>query len=294
MNYISTRLRDYISIFRLHHWIKNLLVFAPLLFSLRLLHVPSLIRSILSFIAFCLVSSSIYIVNDVLDRERDSKHPIKKRRAIARGAVPIGKALFISVLLALVGIGLSLCIGPGVCLILISYMIMNLIYSSLIKNIVILDVMIIAFGFVMRVLLGTVAIHATFSNWIMLTTFFLSLVLGFGKRRQEIVYNHINGDQLPVLALYNVLLLDFLIIISITVTIMSYSLYVIDAKTMGKFGTNHLIYTIPVVVYGLFQYLYLIVKKRITGDPAEVMFHEKSISITVGIWIVAVICVLYL
>ncbi len=284
----------FLSIIRVKQWIKSMFVFAPLLFSLKLLDPHCLFYSTLAFISFCQASSFVYIVNDILDRKRDRMHPVKKNRPIASGKISVRLSFIISLFFAAGAIILGIQINLASTLTLLAYMVMNIIYSAFLKHIVILDVMIIAFGFVMRVILGTLAIGSSFSNWILLTTFFLSLFLGFGKRRQEIDYHHNSSEQLPVLEMYNILLLDYFIIISVTITILTYSLYVINADTLGKFGTNHLIYTLPFVVYGLFRYLYLIVKKHILGDPSEVLLHEKGLIIDVLLWIVVIVIILYL
>ena len=171
---------------------------------------------------------------------------------------------------------------------------MNLIYSAVLKHKVLFDVMMIATGFVLRIIAGTYAIDVHLSNWIVLTTFFISLFLGFCKRRQEIVCNKQHSDQIPVLGYYSVKLLDFLILVSLTLTIMTYSLYIIRVSTLDRFGTNKLIFTIPLVVYGLFRYLYVIFTKQENGDPAEIVLREKSILIDILLWIALVIAVLYL
>ena len=291
---MKTEVAVLFSIIRVKQWIKSMFVFSPLVFSLKLLDPHCLFYATLAFISFCMASSFVYIVNDILDRERDRMHPVKKNRPIASGKISVRMSFIISLFFASGAIFICSQINTPSILILLAYMVMNIIYSLFLKHIVILDVMIIAFGFVMRVILGTLAIGSSFSNWILITTFFLSLFLGFGKRRQEIDYHHNGREQLPVLEMYNIMLLDYFIVISVSITILTYSLYVIDADTLGKFGTNHLIYTLPFVVYGLFRYLYLIVKKHILGDPSEVLLHETGLIIDVLFWIIAIVIILYL
>ncbi len=283
----------YFELVRVKHWIKNLFVFTPLVFSLNLFSVGHFTKSLIAFFSFCCVSSSVYIINDLFDRERDRRHPHKKKRPIASGDISTAAAITISLFMLLLSIGLSMSLNIFVMLVIIVYLLMNLIYSAVLKHKVFFDVMIIATGFVLRIIAGTYAIDVHLSNWIVLATFFISLFLGFSKRRQEIVCNKQHSDQIPVLGYYNVKLLDFLILVSLTLTIMTYSLYIIRATTWDRFGTNKLIFTIPLVVYGLFRYLYVIFIKQKNGDPVDIVLREKSILIDILLWIALVIVVLY-
>ena len=285
---------SYIELVRVKHWIKNLFVFAPLVFSLNLFSVEHFTKCLIAFFSFCCVSSAVYIINDLFDRERDRRHPHKKKRPIARGDISTAAAITISLFMLLLSIIFSVSLNLLVLLVIIGYLSMNLIYSAVLKHKVLFDVMMIATGFVLRIIAGTYAIDVHLSNWIVLTTFFISLFLGFCKRRQEIVCNKQHSDQIPVLGYYSVKLLDFLILVSLTLTIMTYSLYIIRASTLDRFGTNKLIFTIPLVVYGLFRYLYVIFTKQENGDPAEIVLREKSILIDILLWIALVIAVLYL
>ena len=287
-------LAAYLELIRIRHWVKNLFVLSPLVFSLNLFSAGHFSRSLRAAFAFCAASSAVYIVNDLFDRRRDREHPHKRSRPLASGKIGTVPALAVAACLLLAALGLTLTLNAGVLLVVSAYVVLNLCYSAVLKHLVLFDVMLLALGFVLRITAGTFAIGVYLSNWIILTTFFVSLFMGFGKRRQEIVCNKQDLSQIPVLGHYNIQLLDFLILISLTLTIMTYSLYVINVSTRDRFGSNRLIFSIPPVVYGLFRYLYVIYKRGGSGDPAEIVLADKGILGAVVLWLALVIAVLYL
>jgi 4-hydroxybenzoate polyprenyltransferase len=284
----------YVELIRVKHWVKNLFVLAPLVFSLNLLDPLLLSRALLAALSFCAASSLVYIINDLFDLRRDREHPRKKSRPLASGRIKILPALVLAACLLLAAAGLALTVNNAVLLVVLAYIVLNLSYSAVLKHLVFFDVMVLAVGFVLRISAGTFAIAAYLSNWIIMTTFFVSLFMGFGKRRQEIVSNRQGVSQIPVLGHYSIELLDFLILISLTLTIMTYSLYAINVSTRDRFGGNRLVFSIPLVVYGLFRYLYVIYKKGGSGDPAEIVLADKGILGAVFLWLVLIIAVLYL
>ena len=288
-------LSNYIYLLRPKHWIKNLFVFAALIFSLNLFNIVKLIASLKAFFAFCLASSFVYIINDIIDIDQDRKHPQKRNRPIASGKISIKNAIIISIICFITSITLAYFINLNTLIIISVYILINIFYSIKIKNIVILDVMFIALGFILRMIAGATAIEVSFSNWILLTTFCISLFLGFGKRRGEMVLANTNEQQNTrfVLTHYNKQILDYMMISSVTLTIISYALYAIDSEVIKRFGTDKLIYTVPLVIFGIFRYLYVIYRSDSNGDPTEVVLKDKSIISVVLLWITLVIGLIY-
>ena len=288
-------LLNYIHLLRPKHWIKNLFVFAALIFSLNLFNIVKSIASLQAFFAFCLASSFVYIINDIIDIEQDRKHPKKRNRPIASGKISIKNAAIISIICLITSMTLAYFINLNTLIVITVYVFVNIFYSIKIKNVVILDVMFISLGFILRMIAGATAIEVGFSNWILLTTLCISLFLGFGKRRGEMLLanNNTQKNTRFVLKLYSTQFLDYMIMSSITLTIISYALYTIDSEVIKRFGTDKLIYTVPLVIYGIFRYLYVIFRSDSDGDPTEVILKDKSIISVVLLWILLIIGLIY-
>jgi 4-hydroxybenzoate polyprenyltransferase len=288
-------LRDYVFLLRPKHWIKNLFIFAALIFSLNLFDIGKFIISLRAFIAFSLISSFVYIINDIVDIEQDKRHPKKRNRPIASGKIALVNALLISIFCLIAGLIIAYFINLNTLIVITIYVIINIFYSIKIRNVVILDVITIALGFILRMIAGATAIEVGFSSWILLTTFSIALVLGFGKRRGEILLtsNNFSEDTRSVLKQYNIQYLDSIIISSVTLTIISYALYTIDSEVIYRFGTDKLIYTVPFVIYGIFRYLYVIYKFDNDGDPTEIVLKDKLIIYIVIIWILIIVGLIY-
>ncbi len=277
-------LRDYIKLLRVKHYIKNFFVFVPLIFAEKFTDLNSIIKNVLAFFSLCFAASFIYIVNDIKDREKDRLHPVKKNRPIPAGRVSIPTAFIFSLVLIALSLWISFYINFWTLISVLVYVLLNIAYTFGLKNVVILDVMIIAGGFVLRIITGAVAIEVPLSNWIILTAISISLFLGFGKRRHELIY--VGENHRKVLQDYSVQFLDYMMIISVTMTVMSYSLYCMDDRVTARLGTDKLILTVPLVIYGLFRYMYLIYKKDEGGDPAELVAKDKGIIIAVLSWFI--------
>jgi len=285
-------IRDYIRLIRIKHWVKNVFIFAPLIFSLNF-HKPSYIgRTLIMYAAFCLAASAVYVFNDIADRRRDRLHPKKKDRPIASGAVPVPSALILSAVLFLAAVAVSGLLGLPPVLIVLAYTGMNVAYSLLLKNQTFVDVMVIATGFLLRVVAGAFAIDVELTHWMLLTTFFLSLFLGFGKRRKEVLVTGGSTSHRAVFQDYTVELLNSLIIISSSLTIITYSLYVVTSNTMIALGRDKFIATIPFVVFGVFRYMFLIYRQNNGGDPAELLLKDKVMLIDIALWIFLVFALL--
>jgi 4-hydroxybenzoate polyprenyltransferase len=287
-------MKIFLQLIRIKQWIKNLIIFAPIIFALQLFNYDQFIKSFLAFIAFSFVIVIVYIINDIKDKKNDSLHEIKKLRPIASGKIKPVYAIIIGLVFAIPGFFLSFFLGLPSFLIIIIYFILNILYTFILKNLVILDVFIISTGFCLRVLLGSAVIGVHLSHWMLLTTFSGSLIIGFGKRRHEL---DLLGDDAPnhrnILAEYNKNILDIMIIISTSITAISYTLYTINEDIINKFGTAGLIITVPFVLYGLFRYLLLIYCKGKGGSPEELVINDPGIIIAVLLWFTVILLQIY-
>ena len=274
-------------------WTKNLIVFAALLFGERLLDPLAAARACSVFLAFCALSGVVYIVNDYVDREQDRRHPTKSHRPIASGALAPQTALTAAVVLGSSAIGWSFWLSVPLGLVSLSYLVLLTAYSLLLKHIVILDVLTIAVGFVLRAVAGTTAVSVPISYWLLVCTILLALFLGLSKRRYELVLLADTADvHRPILGKYSPYLLDQMIGVVTASTVMSYILYVAESATATRFGTPTLGVTIPLVLYGIFRYLYL-VHRRGGGTPAELLLADRALLVCVALWGVTVAIILY-
>lgn len=277
-------------------WIKNFFVFAPLLFSRHIFQLEYLIPSLVAFIIFSLASSSVYIINDILDVESDRAHPKKKYRPIASGEVTVKQAMIFLVLLVIIIIGGLFFSRTIFAFVIILYLITNLLYSLKVKSIVLLDVFFISFGFMLRVLGGAAAIGVNVSSWMILTTIFISLFLAISKRRSELsqIVNKDNIDkQRKVLKEYSVEFADQINTIAAAGTIISYALYTVSERTVATFGTEKLIYTTPFVIYGIFRYMYLMHQKNLGESPTSIVTKDIPIILDVIAWFSFSIMIIY-
>lgn len=284
---------------RTHQWSKNLFVFAALVFSKRLFELHSFSQSLIGFALFSLASGSAYIFNDINDIKRDSQNPQKRLRPIAAGKISIPEAVGLFIFLGPVSIIASFCLKPTFGLIILSYIILNILYSVVLKHLVIIDVMVIAAGFLMRVMAGAELIDVYPSKWLILCTILLSLFLGFGKRRNEIIaMGEQANNHRDVLKHYNAYFLDQLIAVVMAATLIAYMLYTVSEETVNFFGNKYLIWTMPFVLYGLFRYFYLVHKKE--KDPAlackggaEFLLRDLPLLINIILWLISCIVIIY-
>jgi HAD superfamily hydrolase (TIGR01490 family) len=284
------RLADLLKLMRPHQWAKNGFVFVGLLFG-HAWNVPELVISaVLAAAAFSLGASAIYIVNDYADRERDRAHPKKRQRPLASGRVTPRAALALAALLAAAACAVALAAGPVVLALVAFYGAMNLAYSFSLKSVVILDVFLIAAGFILRILAGTLGIGVPPSQWLLVCSLFLTLFLGFTKRRSELL--SVGADFVThrkALLHYNPALLDKMIGVCASAALMSYSLYTMSPETARLHGTPNLIYTIPFVAYGIFRYLYLLHSKHVGADTSRELARDPHLVATVLGWGLATI-----
>ncbi|MCB0651081.1 MAG: decaprenyl-phosphate phosphoribosyltransferase [Saprospiraceae bacterium] len=287
-------IRNILISMRPYQWAKNVLVFAALFFSLSFLNIQAIQLSVGAFIAFCLVSSGVYLMNDIRDKKADRLHPVKKNRPIASGNLPVSTALFVLFLLMGLGLVLSFIINQGLFIILIFYVLMNLAYSLGLKKVVLVDVMIIAMGFLLRAVAGAFAIGVAVSPWLFICTLMLALLLVFGKRRHELAMLQAEaGKHRKSLEQYSLPFLDGLMFISAGAAIVTYSLYTMAEEVVSRFGTQWLLATTPLAIYGVFRYLYLVYIKKDGGDPTKLMITDKPFLINALLWVLSVISILF-
>jgi 4-hydroxybenzoate polyprenyltransferase len=281
---------------RPHQWTKNLVLLAALVFSMNFLDSRLLVLSLEGVAVFCLLSGGVYLLNDLKDREKDRLHPAKKSRPIASGALPTGVALGALVVVLGAGLGWAAILGPGFLTVSASYLLLNIAYSFALRARMLLDVMGIAAGFVLRAIAGAEVLldagaDVRISPWLLMCTFFLSLVLALGKRRHEL--GAVQDGHRKALRGYTVPLVDRLTTLSVGVTLLSYSIYSIWPETVEQFGTENLVYTIPFVFYGLGRYLFLVTERAGGADPSEMLITDRGILATVVLWFAAVLLILY-
>jgi 4-hydroxybenzoate polyprenyltransferase len=275
---------------RPHQWVKNAFVFVGLLFG-HSWHDPLLVtQAVTAFVAFCLMSSAVYTINDIVDLEQDKNHPKKCKRPLASGSVSVQSAIFLASLLVVLGLLLAYHVSQIVLMILIGYALMNIAYSLRLKHVVILDVFIIATGFMLRILAGTLGIGIPPSQWLLLCGLMVTLFLGFTKRRAEIIaLTEDKASHRKVLEHYSPVLLDKMIGVTAAGLIMSYSLYTMNPDTIRIHNTANLIYTVPFVMYGVFRYIYLLHHQSRGGDPSHDLVRDPHLFIVVGAWLLATI-----
>lgn len=285
-----------IKLARPKQWIKNFFVFAPLLFSKHIFDPAYVFSSLKAFFTFCIISSAVYIINDILDVESDRAHPKKKYRPIASGEITVSQAVIFTSILLAISILAFLFQNPAFIFLAVLYFITNLLYSIKIKSVVLLDVFFISFGFMLRVLGGAAAISVPVSSWMVLTTIFISLFLAISKRRGELsqVINQENIEkQRPVLKDYSVDFADQLNTIAAAGTIISYALYTVSERTVATFGTEKLIYTTPFVIYGIFRYMFLMHKRNLGESPTSIVTKDIPIMLNVFCWFVVCVLIIY-
>lgn len=287
--------RGLVRTMRLKQWTKNGFIFIPILFDRQLTHLEALTRVLLTFALFCLMSSAVYVLNDIVDVEKDRKHPKKKNRAIASGQLPIPVAIVAAIILPVVALSGALLLSLPLALVMGAYYAKDLAYSFKLKNIVIVDVLALASGFILRVLAGAVVITLTtpFSPWLYVCFGSLALFLAVGKRRQELVLMADNAKEVRAVSKdYNMPLLDDMMRMVTTSSVIAYTLYTVEAQS--NLGGPLMLLTVPFVVYGIFRYMYLIHVKGEGGTPDEVLFKDKALLADIILFVFTVWVIIYL
>lgn len=276
-------------------WTKNVFIFAALVFDRKLLNVDAFLATLTAFLLFCLLASSVYIINDIFDRESDRNHPVKKNRPIASGKLSIPLALTVAIILLLINLTGAFFLSMNFFLISAGYFLLNMLYTKWLKHIPVVDVLVIAACFVLRVAAGVSVIEVQmFSPWLYVVTTLLALYLGFGKRRAElsVLVNDNPQSHRKVLSGYSIELIDQYITVVSASTIIAYSLYTFSAANLPD---NYvMMFTIPFVLYGVFRYLHLIQMRNQGGEPEEILLKDRPIQLTVLLWVVSVMIIFYI
>jgi 4-hydroxybenzoate polyprenyltransferase len=279
---------------RPQQWLKNLFIFAPLIFSENIFNRSMFLLSLLAFAVFCLLSGALYILNDLKDIEEDRLHPIKSKRPLAAGRLKKSQAIAAFVILSFVSLLLAAMVNREFLWVCLVYFVLQIAYSFTLKHVVILDVFIVASGFFLRVIAGAVAIQVQISPWLLICTTLLALFLALSKRRHEILLLDEEAvNHRPILKEYSPYLLDQMISVATASTVIAYCLYTISGETIEKFGTNKLILTIPFVLYGIFRYLYLIHQKAEGGTPETLILKDRPLLFDIFLWIISAALIIY-
>ncbi|HTL02446.1 MAG TPA: decaprenyl-phosphate phosphoribosyltransferase [Vicinamibacterales bacterium] len=279
---------------RPRQWTKNLFVFGALVFAQKLGDGAAVTKAVVAFVVFCALSGVVYLINDVLDREQDRRHPLKAKRPIASGALSASAAVVAAVVLGAAALAAAFALGPSFLAVATAYLLLQLTYSALLKHIVILDVLTIAAGFTLRAVAGGAAINVPVSHWLVLCTTLLALFLALGKRRHELVLLADTAtEHRRILEDYSPYLLDQMISVVTASTLIAYAFYTISPETTQKFDTALMSLTIPFPLYGIFRYLYLVHQKRQGGNPSDLLLEDRPLLVCIGLWAIAVVLIIY-
>jgi 4-hydroxybenzoate polyprenyltransferase len=286
---------NYLKLVRVPQWIKNMFVFVPLLFSQHLFDKEYFLTTLLAFIVFCLASSLIYVINDIIDIDADKAHPTKKNRPLPSGLISKQSAMFVAAGLAVLLLILLPQFNNEFIYFVVSFVILNILYSFWLKHIVILDVFSIATGFAIRVLAGAVVISVPISSWLILTTMFISLFLGVMKRHSELILvaESENAPSRKVLSQYSLNFADQMATVAAAGVIICYALYTVSERTVTIFGTENLIYTTPFVVYGIFRFMYLEYISNKGDNTTKIVFTDVQIIVTVLAYVTTTVLIIY-
>lgn len=288
-------IKDYLSLFRIPQWIKNLFVFVPIMFAQKLFDSGYFITALEGFLIFSLTSSIVYTINDTVDAEADKLHPKKKTRPIASGKISKGGAVTAAIVLAAIVITSLTFYNLHFIISVASYLLLNILYSFYLKHVVLLDVFSIAAGFMLRVVGGAFIIDVEISSWLILTTLFISLFLGVMKRHSELVRfkNSDNADTRKVLAFYSTDFTTQMATVSASAVIICYALYTVAERTVSVFHTENLIYTTPIVVFGIFRYMFLVYMNNQGENTTRVMLTDRAMIATVFIYVFVTAFIIY-
>ncbi len=275
-------------------WTKNLIVFAALIFSQRLLDGEAVVRATVAFLAFCAISGVVYVVNDIVDREADRQHPLKRFRPIAAGHLTVPLAMGTALGLLAAGLVAAVWLGPAFLAHVLGYLLLQVAYSYGLKRQVILDVLSIALGFVIRASAGGAAIGVVVSQWLLVCTILLALFLALAKRRHEItLLGEDAARHRAILGEYTPYLVDQMIAVVTASTLMGYAFYTVSTDTAERFGTPWLGLTLPFPLYGIFRYLYLVHRRSQGGSPTELLLADRPLLLCVALWGATIIALIY-
>jgi 4-hydroxybenzoate polyprenyltransferase len=288
-------MRAVIRLLRPVQWIKNGLVFAPLVFSKHLFDFSYIVQAMQACFAFCLVSGIVYTMNDIADRERDRLHPQKKLRPLAAGTLEVRDAYRVIVFLLAALFFCVLHLGTRFIIVIFLYAVINAAYSIFLKKVVLVDVFVIAAGFMLRVLAGVFAIDVEISSWLVLCTLFMSVFLAISKRRSELILNidsHASTGR-GVLEMYDIAFIDQIMTIAASGMAISYALYTVAERTVRVFGTENLIFTTIFVLFGIFRYIFLIRIRKTDDNPTHVLTSDAAMLVNIALWFAVCVVIIY-
>ncbi len=286
------KIRALIGCMRMRQWMKNILIFAALIFSSHAHQLSYVGKSIAAFFLFSLCAGAIYTFNDIIDLASDREHPVKKYRPLASGRVSVRAAWIFFVLVGSIALIGSFLFDPAFGWVVAAYILLQIFYTLKLKNIVIVDVLVVSFSFLIRIIAGGIAIHVPISNWILVCTMFLALFLALAKRRHELVLLETNaGFHRTILREYSPYLLDQMISVVTSATLVAYTIFTLSEETTMKFGK--MILTVPFVLYGIFRYLYLVHMKDKGGHPEETLLTDIPLQITIFFYGIVVLVIIY-
>jgi len=275
-------------------WHKNLIVFAALIFAVKLLDPAAAAKATAAFLIFCALSGAVYLINDVADRDQDRQHPIKKMRPIASGDFTPSTAVIAAVVLSAIALAAAFWLRPAFGVAAAAYLALFVVYTRSLKHIVVLDVMTIAIGFVLRAVAGGLVISVHISNWLLVCTMLGALFLGLAKRRHEITLLAGGaGGHRRILEEYDPYLLDQMIGVVAAATMVAYIIYCASPETHASFGTEWMVLTTPFPIYGLFRYLYLVHRKAGGGSPSDMLFEDRPLLACVLLWGITSVVIIY-
>jgi 4-hydroxybenzoate polyprenyltransferase len=285
--------RDYISLIRPHQYLKNLIIFSPLVFSVKITDPVLLLKTVIAFISFSLIASSIYIFNDIKDLEEDKKHPVKSKRPIAAGKIKIFNGLILMGILFLAGCSIAYYLNIHLLLIILIYFTINIFYSLGLKHFSIIDLLIISTGFVLRVFAGSAVANVETTNWIIIMTFLLAMFLGLAKRRDDVMLANTGTKTRKNIDGYNLIFIDSSMVIMASIVIVAYILYTISPEITHKFNSNYLYLTTIFVIAGIIRYMQITFVEKNSGSPTKILIQDRFLQITIILWLTLFISLIY-
>ena len=279
-------MREYLKLLRPHQYIKNVFIFTPLFFALKITDVNLLLQTFIAFIAFSLVASSVYIFNDWFDIEEDRNHPRKKSRPLASGTVPTKNAVLLLIFLFTLGLGISFFVNSKISYLILTYFILNILYTLKLKHISIIDIFIVSTGFVIRLFVGSQVANIPLSFWIIIMTFLLAIFISLAKRRDEVlIYSHSGNKTRTIVDGYNLKFLDTSMMIMASVIIVAYIMYTVSADIIVKMHSDKLYFTVVFVILGLMRYLQITFVENKSGSPTEIVLKDSFLQLSIFGWI---------
>lgn len=286
---------EILKLLRVKQYVKNLFIFLPIFFGMKFFEFDLLMNNFIAFFSFCFLASSIYILNDILDRDIDKKHPKKKNRPIASGKISVKKAILIlSILLVISFLIASLIVSPELYILLTSYLILNILYVFWIKHIGIIDVFVVASGYVIRILVGGVTADIDILHWIIIMTFLLALFLGFAKRRDDVLIMKETGQIMrKSIDGYTLQFMDSILFITSAITLVAYIMYTIAEDTTQRYGSENIYLTSIFVLLGIMRYLQITISLKKSGSPTEILYKDKMIQFSIIAWVLSFAAIMY-